>query len=453
MKKNIVLLALLTLTSVALTAQSTVIEKVIAKVGGEFILLSDVESQYAYISESGQSLNESDKCQILEGIVAQKLMVYQAKLDSIFVSQDEVEAQLNFRFENVLRQMNGDEAFFQEYYGATVAEMKDRMRDDQEEQILSERMQSSLIQKVRITPSEVKEFFNSIPTDSLPYLNSEVEIGEIIFEPQVNEVERQKAVDKINSILEEIKGGADFEELATKYSQDPGSAPKGGNLGFTKRGVFAPEFEAAAFSLEENEISDPVETTFGFHIIQNLKRRGNYVNTRHILIQPEITYDDLVKTEKLADSIRTLIVNDSISFAGAVKRYSVKDAPSYSNNGKMKNPKTGNNFFETADLTPEVYFATEELDVMGISEPLELLMPSGETVYRLVQLQSKTKPHKANLQEDYDRIQKFAKESKKNVYLSEWLAKKYDATYIQVDPLYDFCPNLDKWVDRGGEEE
>lgn len=449
--KRSILYSFFSLIMFSATAQSTVLDKVITKVGGEFVLLSDVEGQYAYISQSGQDIGQDDKCQILEGIIAQKLMVYQAKLDSISVTQDEVEAQLDFRFENVLRQMNGDEAFFKEYYGASVAEMKDRMRDDQEEQILAERMQSSLIQKVRITPSDVREFYNSIPSDSLPYLNSEVEVGEIIFEPKVNDIERQKALDKINEVLEKLNNGADFGELAKKYSQDPGSAANGGDLGFAKRGIFAPEFEASAFSLEENEISDPVETMFGFHIIQNLKRRGNYVNARHILIKPAITYDDLELTQKLADSIRMEILNDSISFEYAVKKYSLEDAPSYSNNGKMKNPATGNNFFETADLTPEIYFAIEELEVGGVSEPLELNMPSGETVYRLIQLQSKTKPHKASLEEDYDRIQRYAKESKKNIYLSEWLAKRYEDTYIKVDPIYDFCPNLDKWIDKGEE--
>jgi len=283
------------------------------------------------------------------------------------------------------------------------------------------------------------------------YLNSEVEVGEIIFEPKVNEVERQKALDKINEILERLKNGEDFAELAKTYSADPGSAANGGDLGFAKRGIFDPEFEATAFSLEENEISDPVESVFGFHIIQNLKRRGNYVNARHILIKPEITYDDVELTRKLADSIRTEIMNDSITFEYAVRKYSMENAPSYSNSGKMKNPATGNNFFETGDLTPDIYFATEELDVLGISEPMEQTLPTGESVYRLIQLQSKSKPHKANLQEDYDRIQRFAKESKKNIYLSEWLAKKYSSTYIKVDGIYDFCPNLEQWIDNGEE--
>ncbi len=444
--KKISLSFLITLITIAGFTQSRVIDKVIAKVGGEFILLSDVESQYAYILQSGQEIQKEDKCQILEGIIAQKLMVYQAKVDSVIVTDAEVEAQLNFRFDNVLQQMNGDEAFFKEYYGASVAEMKERMREDQKQQILAERMQGTLLNKVKITPEDVKKFYASIPSDSLPYLNAEVEVGEIVIEPQVNEEERQKALDKINDLLKRIEEGEDFAELAKQYSQDPGSGAQGGELGFAKRGIFAPEFEAAAFSLAENEISEPVETEFGFHIIQNLKRRGNYIKTRHILIKPNITLQDLDKAQTLGDSIRTLVLNDSLSFEAAVKKYSIEGIPSYSNNGKMKNPATGNNFFETADLTPDVYFATEELEIGGISEPLEMTLPTGEIVYRLIQLQSKTKPHKANLSEDYDRIQNFAKESKKNVYLSEWLSKKYDETYITIEADYDYCPNLEKWL-------
>jgi len=440
-------IALFTLSTFFVTAQSSILDKVVTKVGGEFILLSDVENQYAYIVQSGQELKREDKCQILEGLIAQKIMVYQAKLDSVVVSDAEVEAQLDFRFESILRQMNGDEAFFQEYYGATIDEMKSRMRDDQTQQILAERMQGSLMNKVTITPEEVKDFYSNIPVDSLPYLNAEVEVGEILFEPKVNDEERQKSLTEINDILAQLNEGADFAELAKKHSDDPGSAQNGGDLGFAKRGIFAPEFEAVAFQLDEMEISDPVESQFGFHIIQGLKRRGNYVKTRHILVKPEITYDDIDLARQLADSVRTLILNDSITFEYAVKKYSLEEAPSYSNNGKLKNQAKGNNFFETGELTPEVFFAIENQEVGGISEPLEMLMPTGETFYRLIQLQSRTRPHVASLDKDYDRIQKFAKESKRNEYLSTWLEKKYADTFIRVDKVYDFCPNLDKWVE------
>jgi len=425
-----------------------IIDKVIATIGGEFILLSDVEGQYAYIVQNGNEVNEEAKCQILEGIIGQKLMVHQSRLDSLQVTADEVDAQLDFRFDQVLQQMKGDEAFFQEYYGATVDQMKARMRDDQREQILAERMQRSLIQRVAITPEEVKEFYNSIPQDSLPFLNAEVEIGELVIKPKVNSIEYQNALEKISKIKEQILAGEDFAELAKKNSDDPGSAANGGDLGFAKRGIFAPEFEAAAFSLNENEISDPIETEFGFHIIQNLGRRGNYVNTRHILVRPVITQGDFDIAEALGDSIRTLINSDSLTFEQAVRKYGFKDVQSFSNNGRMKNPATGNNFFETADINPpDIYFAIEPLEVGEISETIELNLPNGDTVFRLYQLQSKTKPHRANLKEDYSRIQQFAKESKKNEYLATWLEKRYADTYITVSSIYGTCPNLNQWVE------
>lgn len=424
-----------------------ILDKVVATIGGEFILLSDVEGQYAYVAQSGNQVTEDAKCQILEGIIGQKLMVHQSRLDSLQVTAAEVDAQLDFRFDQVLQQMKGDEAFFQEYYGATVEQMKARMRDDQREQILAERMQRTLIQRVAITPEEVKEFYDNIPKDSLPFLNAEVELGEIVLKPKVNPTEYQNALDKISKIREQLEAGEDFGELAKKYSDDPGSAANGGDLGFAKRGIFAPEFEASAFSLSENEISDPVETEFGFHIIQNLGRRGNYVDTRHILVRPVITQGDLDLAQALGDSIRTLVLNDSMSFELAVRKFGFEDAQSFSNNGRMKNPATGNNFFETADISPpDVYFAIEPLEVGDISEPLELSMPNGDAVFRMYQLQSKTKPHRANLKEDYARIQQYAKESKKNVYLAEWLEKRYSDTYITVDNVYGACPNLSQWV-------
>lgn len=430
-----------------LAQESLIIDKVIAKVGGEFILLSDVEGQYSYIKQNNPEVGEEAKCQILEGIIAQKLMVYQAKLDSLNVTDAEIESQLDYRFQNVLQQMNGDEDFFKEYYGASVEEMKNRMRDDQKEQILAERMQRGLITDVKITPAEVKTFYESIPLDSLPLLNAEVEVGELILKPKVNEQERMKSINLAKDLRKRIlEDGEDFAELAKKYSQDPGSGAKGGDLGFAKRGTFVPEFEATAYLLEKNEISEPIETNFGTHIIQLIERRGNLIHCRHILIRPEITPADLEKTKNLIDSIKILVQSDSLSFEAAVKKYGFEEAQSYHNNGRLKNPATGNNFFETADLTPEIYFATEELEVGQISESIEFSSPTGETMYRIVQLQSKTRPHRASLKEDYSRIQNFAKESKKNIYLSEWLAKKYKETYITVDPLYGSCPALADWI-------
>ena len=220
-------------------SKAQLIDRVVAKVGSESILLSEVEEEFSYAKSKSPGLPDDVRCDILDNIIAQKLVVYQAKIDSVEVTDEEVETQLDFRFESILRQMNGDEAFFEEYYGASVADMKERFRDDQKSKILAEKMQQKLIAEIEITPREVEQFYNTVPVDSVPYFKSEMEISEIVLEPQVNEVERAKALQKITDLRNKVVSGeASFSDIAGKYSQDPGSALRGGDLGFAKRGVF-----------------------------------------------------------------------------------------------------------------------------------------------------------------------------------------------------------------------
>jgi peptidyl-prolyl cis-trans isomerase SurA len=429
--------------------QSYIIDKVIAKVGSENILLSDLEGDFSYRKSVEPTIDESAKCFILEEIIAQKVIVYSARLDSVLVTDEEIEARLNYRFDAVLAQMNGDEQFFQEYYGATIAEMKDRFRDDQEQQILAERMQSQILNEVSITPKEVKAYYESIPVDSIPYLNAEVELAEIVIKPVVNKEERQKAFLKIEDLRNRIvEGGESFTDLAIKHSMDFGSGQKGGDLGFAKRGTFVPEFEAAVFTLKPNEISDIIETEFGFHIIQLIERRGNSVRARHILIRPEILQSDIDLAINKLDSIRTLILADSMSFEFAVKKFGLKETPSYSNNGRVKNPKTGNNFFEAADLDPDTYFAIDDMDIGGITEPLEMPISGNDKYFRIVKLQALTKPHKANLSQDYDKITLAAKEDKKAEYFSEWIQGKMKDIYVEIDPIIGQCDNLSVFTNK-----
>ncbi|MBK8701356.1 MAG: peptidylprolyl isomerase [Saprospiraceae bacterium] len=448
-KYKLFLIPALLFLTMSVNAQSYLIDKVIARVGGENILLSEVEDEYAYMVTSKATVTPDAKCEILKNLIAQKLIVYQAKLDSVEVTEEEVESQLSFRFESILRQMNGDEAFFREYYGATVNEMKERFREDQRQKLLAEKMQTQLIDNVSITPAEVLEFYNGIPRDSLPYLSSEVELGEIIVVPEVNDEEKRKALDIITGLKERIEKGEDFSELASRYSVDKESAKKGGDLGYAKRGIFVPEFEAAAFTLQKDEMSDIVETEFGYHLIKLLERKGNTIHAKHILISPEITAADRNFAKNKLDSIRTLIASDSMTFEAAVKKFSLKTAPSYSNNGKMKNPNTGTNYFETKDLDPDTYFAIDKLNVGDLSSVLEVKDLKGEKMYRLLKLQSKSKPHQANLKQDYDKIAYYAKESKKAQYFNGWIEEKMKKAYINVDPLYADCETLLPWIRMG----
>ncbi|HHS96046.1 MAG TPA: peptidylprolyl isomerase [Phaeodactylibacter sp.] len=448
-KKLLLLIALTSLScQIILAQQRQVIDKIIARVGSEIILLSELEEQYNYISEQqGGILPEDFRCQILDNLLANSLLLNQAKLDSIPVSDEEVETELSSRFDQILNLMNGDPKQFEDYYGLSIAEMKEKMRSDLRNQMLVERMRQSLISDIKVTPAEVRAFFQKIPLDSLPYFNSEVEIAEIVYKPKVNDTEKEKARKRLQKIRQRIlDGGENFAELAKLYSDDPGSGRGGGDLGWAKRGSYVPAFEAAAYNLEKGEISDLIETEFGFHIIQLLERRGNNIHLRHILIKPEITNADLALAEKELAHIRDLILADSISFSEAVKKYSDENQQSYTNSGNLINPATGNTFFEIGDLEPEIYFTIDTMEVGDISAPFAFRSGPGETAFRIVKLKSRTRPHKASLDTDYTKIKTAAIEQKKSQYLNDWVRNTVGKTYIKVDDFYQYCPLIKEWT-------
>jgi peptidyl-prolyl cis-trans isomerase SurA len=428
--------------------QVQVMDKIIATVGGELILLSELEEQFALALSQKSDIPQNARCEILEQLLTSKLLINQSKLDSIEVGDDEVENQLAARIDRILSFMNNDIKQFEEYYGQSVNDVKEQFRTDLKNQLLSERMRSEIMKDITITPAEVKSFFSKIPKDSLPYFNSEVEIGEIVIVPKVNDTQRQITMNKLEGIRKRIlENNEDFADLAGKFSAD-GSAQTGGDLGWATRGKYVPEFEAAAYKLEINEISDIVESQFGFHLIQLMGRRGNSINVRHILLRPEITEEDFDLVRRKLDSIRTLILKDSISFSFAVKRFSFDKAQSYNNDGRMVNPVTGNTFFEVGDLDPDIYFAIDTLKIKGMTAPIEFRDPSGEVQFHIIQLQSKTPPHKANLLQDYSKIQKASIESKKNEYINTWIDDKISSTFIRLEQKYSTCPNLDIWINQ-----
>lgn len=432
-----------------LFAQREVIEKIIANVGNEFVLLSELEEQVALVSEKqGGKLPPGARCIMLDNLLTQKLMVNQAKIDSIEVKDEEVEAQLNARIEQILEYMGGDVSQFEEYYGQSIGEVKESFREDLRGQLLAERMRSKVMEGISVTPSEVKAFYKKIPRDSLPYFNSEVEIGEIVYKPHINETERRKAIEKLEALRKRIvEGGEAFEEVAKKYSDDFASARIGGDLGWTKRGKFVPAFEAAAYKLDENEISQVVESEFGFHLIQLLGRRGNSINTRHILVKPEITDADLDLASSKLDSVRQLLLTDSLTFSKAVKSYGYDQVQSYNNDGKMINPVSGNSFFEIGDLDPAIYFTIDTMQVGSFSQPFYFTDQRGEKFFRLIQLQSRSEPHVASLAKDYSKIQAAAIDEKRSAFTSEWIEQTVLSTYIRIDQGYLGCPDVEKWLE------
>ena len=436
------------LMSLSINAQeSLILDKIIARVGSEYILYSEVQELYSYAKAQNVEYGAEVQCQIMEQLIGKSLLLDQAKLDSIEISSVEIEVELQRRIDYILAQMGGSEERFYSYYNKTPLEQKEVMREPLREELIQQRIQGQLIQDVTITPKEVVAYFESIPTDSLPFLNAEVELGEIVVQTLISDKYKEAAYNKLQKVRDRIVNeGEDFAELASIFSDD-GSAQSGGDLGWQKRGTFVPEFEASAYNLEENEVSEIVETQFGYHLLQLLGRRGNTINVRHILVKPEVSEEDIDRTKSHLDSIAEAIRLDSIPFELAVRLYSHDESQSYNNAGRLNNEKTGDTFWETGDLPYQIYFAIENLEVGDVSEVLEFEQ-RGEKIYKIIQLQSKSKPHKASLETDYSKIQNYAKESKKNLYFNNWVEEKIDQTLIEIIDDFKGCPNLVRFYDK-----
>lgn len=448
MKNTLRIIPLLLLTSF-LSAQNdkAVIDRVVATVGGEIILLSEVQEQFAYSKKEQPTLPDEFRCTVLQNLIVQKLLVNQAKLDSLEVKDEEVETQLNARIDRLMLYFNQDPKAIEEFYGQGIEQIKEQTRSDMRNQLLAERMQGDITTHATITPSEVKRFFKGIPADSLPYFNAEVEIRELVYKPRVNEVEREKArlaVEELRTRI--VDGGEELASLASKYSDDPGSATTGGDLGWQKRGTFVPEFEAMAYKLEKNQVSPVVETEFGFHIIQLIERRGNLIHCRHILVKPSISDGDMAIAKTKLDTIRNLLISNNLTFGEALKKYGDKNQSSFHNDGRVANPRSGNTFFEVADLDTDIFFAIDGLGIGGYSQPFEFRTQDGSTNYRLVQLVSRSKPHKADLKQDYGKIQQAALDQKKAEFTEKWVIEKLRSTHLSISDMFMFCPNLQEML-------
>lgn len=421
---------------------TVILDKVVATVGDNMILLSEVEERYRGLEEK----TEAARCIIIDQLLAENVMLVQAELDSVVIADEAVETQLDARIDQILRMMNYDQKQFISYYGKTPDQVKEGFRDDLRRQLTVQQMQQTIMQRMKITPTEVKAFYAQIPKDSLPYFNSEVEVGEIVIEPEPNQGELDAAKKQMESLRNRIvNNNEDFATLAKQYSQDPGSGRVGGDLGWGKRGSYVTEFEAAAYRLKKDETSPVIKTEYGYHILQLLERRGNLVHLRHILIKPRITQKDKNLALNQLDSIRHLIETDSITFGYAVSRYSSENVQSKTNAGLMLNPRTGNSVFEVADVDPGVYFTIDTMDIGDVSAPMFYTNPqNGAENTRIIWLRSQTEPHQANLQQDYAKIQAAAIEQKRATYLSNWISERVTEMYIEVDPRYD-CEIMEKW--------
>lgn len=417
--------------------QNLVADKIIAKVDNNIILKSDLEKAYLqYIANSQARVGSQLRCQILESLVINKLMVAKAEMDSVVVSDEEVTSNLNNRM-NVFISRIGSEERIEEFYGKSIEQFKAELRDEVKEQLVVQKMQTTITKDIKVTPSEVKRFFNSIPADSLPYFSTEVSLAQIVKVPSVNKAQKETVRQRLLNIREEIMNGADFEEMARRHSEEPGAASSGGNLGFQNRGSLVPPYEAAALRLKPGEISQPVETEFGFHLIQMIERRGNLYNTRHILLRPVSSTLDIEEARNYLDSLRTQILNDSISFEKAAKEYSSDQETAIS--GGFFLDATGSPRVPVGELDPSLFFTIDTMKVGSITKPLTFRMEDGKEAVRILYYKSRIRPHEANLKDDYQKIAMAAENEKKNRVLNEWFDRAKGDVFIQIDPDYNHC--------------
>jgi len=445
--KIFIIIPLMVLSASTLNAQSardSIVDGIVGVVGGNVILISDIENQYMQIRSQGNIKGTAPalKCQIFENLLFQKLLLHQAQVDSIKVTDDQVELEMDRRMRYFVSQAGTPERL-EEHFGKSLLEIKNELREVIRESMLTDQEQQKISKDVTITPAEVKVFYRKLPKDSIPLVNSELEIGMIVRQPAIGDEEKQAVKDKLKGFKERFAKGDDFSTLAVLYSEDPGSSKQGGELGMFKRGEMRPEFEAAAFKLKPGEISDIVETEDGFHLIQMVERRGEYINVRHILLQPKVSPVNLAKAKLSLDSVASLIEKKKITFEQAVIKYS--DDPTRLSGGLMINQASGNSKFESSQVDPKIFFVIDKLKVGEVSTPV-LTNERGKQDYRIYYLKSRTNPHKANLEEDYARIQMIALDKKKMDVINGWITNKMNTTYISILGDYRNCPFQRKWI-------
>ena len=439
--KRIIISAILSFFS--FTSYTQIVDEIIAVVGDEVVLSSDIETQYLQYLSQGYTDSEEVRCQIIEDILYQKLLVHQAKLDSTDVSEDDVNQELDSRLSSFISQLGSEEAL-EEYFKKSTSELKIEFYEIIYNQLLTQRMQSSITSSVSITPEEVKLFFQEMKKSSdIPVMPTTLEISQIIKIPEITLDEKSRIRKKLISFRDRIKNGEDFTVLATLYSDDTESAKNGGELGFVGRGELVPEFESAAFSLKGDQISEVIETQFGYHIIQLIERRGETVNVRHILLKPKVSSASLLEAKTQLEKVENLMKSEEITFEEAARFHS--DDVSKNNGGLLINPQTGSSLFTVEELPLNIRYSADRMNEGDVSSISQFVMDDGKKAYRIIKITRKLKEHSANLIDDFSLINDAALNEKKQQKISEWVDKNITTTYIRFDYDYNNCDVLKKW--------
>ena len=449
----------LVMGSIAQEPSVQVIDRVVAVVGRNIILQSDVESQYQQYRMQGsiQGSSQDLHCAILEELLFQKLMLNQAEMDSLTVTDAEVEAELTRRISDLVGRAGSQERL-ESIFNKTMTQIKDELRRLVREKSLQDQVRSNILNGVVVTPAEVRAFYQSLPEDSIPMVETQYQIVQIVKRPPISIDEKLAVKEQLYQIRRRILDGeSTFSTMAVLYSEDPGSARRGGELGFTGRGEFAPEFENVAFNLREGEISEVVETQFGFHIIQLIERRDNLVNCRHILMTPKVPVEALERAQHELDSAARLIRQGTLTFEEACRQFS--DDESKTNGGYIVNPIMGGYNIGLADIQElENYNGFQEFKNLAVSinrlaegvvsDPLPMTTSDNKDAFRLVMVKQVIPAHKANLTDDYALIQSWALNKKNQDVISAWIMSQARRAFIRIDEDYFDCDFQFEWVPK-----
>lgn len=421
------------------------VDGIIAVVGKEIILRSDLQTAYQRETEQYGVVENPDElyCDILKNLIIEELFIHQADLDSIMVSDAEIEYRINANINYLVQQVGGDPSVIEKYYNKKMDEIKKDLREMMRKQLLTDKVHESITKNITITPSEVKAYFEKFPYDSLPTVQGIYEFGHIVKIPPVSDVEIEALKAKLNSFRDRILHGEKLSTFARLYSDDPGSASKNGDLGFVERGVFYPEFEAAAFRLKTGEVSPIVQTKAGYHIIQMIERRGDQIHVAHILLQPKPSVEEQAAAIEYLDSIRKVIIDNKMDFSKAALVFS--DDPNKNSGGWVTNPYSGGLKFEKDAVDAVVLPILKSLAPGEYSKAIPFVNEDGKMAYRLIYLKTKTAPHKSNMMEDYDMIQQAALENKKYKAIDKWILNKVKLTSIKINKEFEHCSFNDEW--------
>jgi len=430
-------LALFFGTATLALAQPVLADGVVAVVGNEIILQSDVSIMKETLKREGQDRSE---CEVLNELILEKLLVHHAAIDSVVVDDAEIDDNISRRLEQLIAQI-GSERRLTEYYKKSVIEIKEEMRPLMRNQLTAQRMQSTITENVKVTPVEVENVIKALPVDSLPLIGTEVELAQIIINPKVSEKAEQEAIDRLEQLRTRILNGSSFATMAILYSEDPGSNRNGGEYKGIKRGQFVTEFDAVSYNLEVGEISKPFKTEFGYHIVQLQAKRGEELDLRHILVKPKLEQKDLDIAQGRLDSIRTAIKAGTLSFEAAAERFS-EDEETKLNGGIMLNPNTMDVAFNLDQLDRGIFYAIQNLEVNELSEASLVRDPQGKEYFRLIHLRNKIDPHRANLKQDLALLKQYVENQRRQQTMDAWVARKKAETALKVNGSYADCAGI-----------